>query len=221
MRVFGLDLPLVDWAKEEGVAEAEINDRIHEAAKVKMAEKAANWGPEVMRDVEKSLLLQVLDQVWKEHLLALDHLRQGIGLRAYGQKDPLNEYKSEAFEMFNQMLVELDDRITMLLSHMELQVTGMDDIDLYGRPDPNTYELNEDPSFLDTIVDTVTMDGELGGTGLNPVTPSSPLQLRQSADEINPEDPATWGKIGRNVPCPCGSEKKYKYCHGAHLILPN
>ena len=119
------------------------------------------------------------------------------------------------------MLVELDDRITMLLSHMELQVTDVDDLDLYGRPDPNTYEMNRDPNFLDSMGDTVLMDGEPGGTGLNPVAPISPLLLRQSADEVNSEDPATWGKVGRNAPCPCGSEKKYKYCHGAHLILPN
>ncbi|MDG2032717.1 MAG: preprotein translocase subunit SecA, partial [Rhodospirillales bacterium] len=152
LRVFGLDLPVQDWAKEEGVADAEVRDRITDLVAKKMAEKAATWGPEVMRDVEKSLLLQVLDQVWKEHLLALDHLRQGIGLRAYGQKDPLNEYKSEAFEMFNDMLTELDDRITLILSQMELQVTGVDDLDLYGRSDPAMYDMYQDQAFLEAGV---------------------------------------------------------------------
>jgi len=120
-RLFGLDLPTTEWAKEEGVADEQILERITEAVTHKMAEKAATWGLEVMRDVEKSLLLQVLDQVWKEHLLSLDHLRQGIGLRAYAQKDPLNEYKGEAFDMFNAMLAELDERITVILAQMELQ----------------------------------------------------------------------------------------------------
>jgi len=214
LRVFGLDLPVQEWAKEEGVADAEVRDRITDFATKKMAEKAATWGPEVMRDVEKSLLLQVLDQVWKEHLLALDHLRQGIGLRAYGQKDPLNEYKSEAFEMFNQMLAELDDRITVILSHMELQVTGMDELDLYGRSDPDMYDMYQNPAFLDADVDPIMMDGEDGGVGLSPVSPS-PMVLRRAADEIDPEDPSTWGKVSRNAPCPCGSGKKYKRCHGA------
>ncbi|MDP7100523.1 MAG: preprotein translocase subunit SecA, partial [Rhodospirillales bacterium] len=123
LRLFGLDLPVEDWGKEEGVADEQILERINDAANRKMAEKAASWGPVVMRDIEKNLLLQVLDQVWKEHLLALDHLRQGIGLRAYAQKDPLNEYKGEAFDMFNGMLTELDERITIILAHMELQLT--------------------------------------------------------------------------------------------------
>ena len=214
LRVFGLDLPVQEWAKEEGVADAEVRDRITDFATKKMAEKAATWGPEVMRDVEKSLLLQVLDQVWKEHLLALDHLRQGIGLRAYGQKDPLNEYKSEAFEMFNQMLAELDDRITVILNHMELQVTGMDELDLYGRSDPDMYDMYQNPAFLDADVDPIMMDGEDGGVGLSPVSPS-PMVLRRAADEIDPENPSTWGKVSRNAPCPCGSGKKYKRCHGA------
>ena len=113
LRIFGLDLPVADWAKEEGVADSEIKERIVALVTRKMADKAATWGPDVMREVEKSLLLQVLDQVWKEHLLSLDHLRHGIGLRAYGQKDPLNEYKGEAFEMFNTMLGDLDERVTI------------------------------------------------------------------------------------------------------------
>ena len=148
-RIFGLDLPVSEWAKEEGVADAEVEDRILDRVNRKMAEKAATWGPEIMRDVEKSLLLQILDQVWKEHLLSLDHLRQGIGLRAYGQKDPLNEYKGEAFEMFNGMLDELDERVSQVLAHMELQLTGIDEMGIFDRDAPETVEGYQDPAFAD------------------------------------------------------------------------
>ena len=110
----------MEWGREEGIDETPSAERIEQAADASMAAKAANMGPELMRFIEKSLLLQVLDAVWKEHLLALDHLRQGIGLRAYGQRDPLNEYKSEAFALFNAMLDELKERVTMMLARVEL-----------------------------------------------------------------------------------------------------
>ena len=110
-RVFNLDLPIVAWGQEEGIEETAIRERLQQATDSAAASKAANFGPEIMRYIEKSLLLQVFDTVWKEHLLALDHLRQGIGLRAYGQRDPLNEYKSEAFALFNAMLDELRERV--------------------------------------------------------------------------------------------------------------
>jgi preprotein translocase subunit SecA len=119
-RLLNLDLPIVDWGREEGMDETGIRERIEAAADQHMAAKAANFGPDLMRFVEKSLLLQVLDAVWKEHLLALDHLRQGIGLRAYGQRDPLNEYKSEAFALFNAMLDELKERVTAMLARVEI-----------------------------------------------------------------------------------------------------
>ena len=207
LRIFGLDLPVDDWAKEEGVADEQILSRIVNAINTKMAEKAATWGPDVMREVEKNLLLQVLDQVWKEHLLALDHLRQGIGLRAYGQKDPLNEYKGEAFDMFNGMLRELDERITTILAQMELQLTNPSEI---GQPsNTETFEISQDPTYA----------GAYGGNESQNMEENkivtSPIVLRESADVIDPNDPSTWGKVGRNAACPCGSGKKYKHCHGA------
>ena len=122
LRLLALDLPLAEWAKEEGIGGDEIEERITAAADRKMAEKSANYGPELMRMAEKSLLLQLLDQTWKDHLLSLDHLRQGINLRAYAQRDPLNEYKREAFELFEAMLVNLRQQITSVLSHVELRV---------------------------------------------------------------------------------------------------
>jgi preprotein translocase subunit SecA len=121
MRIFNLNLPIGDWAKEEGIGSEDMRDRLVDAVDRKMAEKAANFGPDVLRMAEKSLLLQILDQSWKEHLLALDHLRQGIGLRAYAQRDPLNEYKREAFEMFEAMLARLREQITLVLSHIEIR----------------------------------------------------------------------------------------------------
>mgnify|MGYP000203419233 CR=1 FL=1 len=219
LRIFGLDLPVADWAKEEGVADTEVNERITQAVARKMAEKAATWGPEVMRDVEKSLLLQILDQVWKEHLLALDHLRQGIGLRAYGQKDPLNEYKSEAFDMFNAMLDELDERITLVLAHIQIQLSGIDEMGIFDREAPETQETFEDPAFANSGDGGRGGDREAalvngGSTYGDAVQPTQPLQSRQASSVVDPQDPSTWGKVGRNAPCPCGSGKKYKHCHG-------
>jgi preprotein translocase subunit SecA len=207
MRLFGLDLPVDDWAKEEGVADEQILDRILDATNKKMAEKAATWGPDVMREVEKNLLMQVLDQVWKEHLLALDHLRQGIGLRAYGQKDPLNEYKGEAFDMFNGMLRELDERITTILAQMEIQLT--DPSKIGQSTNSETFEISQDPNYAGNFADSEHQDMDENKM----VT--SPIVLRESADIIDPEDPSTWGKVGRNSTCPCDSGKKFKHCHGA------
>src|SRR5262249_27516146 len=121
VRVLGLNLPLVEWAKEEGIDDESIRERLNEAADRRMAEKAANFGADIMRMAEKSLLLQLLDQDWKDHLLTLDHLRQGINLRAYGQRDPFNEYPREALEMFRAWLARLREQLTALLSHVEIR----------------------------------------------------------------------------------------------------
>src|SRR5581483_9003068 len=121
LRLLGLDLPIAEWAQEEGIGSETVEERLVAAADRKMAEKAANVGPDLMRMAEKSLLLQFLDHIWKDHLLQLDHLRQGINLRAYGQRDPLNEYKREAFELFESMLVALREQVTSALSHIEFR----------------------------------------------------------------------------------------------------
>ena len=208
MRVFGLDLPVVDWAKEEGIADEEMRERIAKAVDQKMAEKAANWGPELMRMAEKSVLLQLLDQFWKDHLLQLDHLRQGIGLRAYAQKDPLNEYKSEAFELFEGMLVRLREAVSGALSHLELRMDAPPDMP--QSPDGSIWheEHDEIPAMAGGEL-------ELVGAGAQPM----PQSVRSAAvvEAVNPADPSTWGKVPRNSPCPCGSGKKYKHCHGAHV----
>ncbi len=128
-RVLGIEVPAQDWFSEDGVAETEIEERLVDAANRYMAEKAVRLGPDVMRMAEKSLLLQVLDQQWKEHLLRLDQLRQGISLRAYAQKDPLNEYKREAFMMFEQLLAGLRETTTMVLAHVELRPSDSEQLE--------------------------------------------------------------------------------------------
>ncbi len=178
MRIFGLNLPLADWAKEEGIADDAMRERLADAVDRKMAEKAARIGPEIMRVAEKTLLLQILDQSWKEHLLALDHLRHGIGLRAYGQRDPLNEYKKEAFEMFEALLIRLREQITMLLSHIEIRQP-----EAVTAPAPQQTEPARAPAMAGA-------GAAVGG------------------------DPANWQNVNRNAPCPCGSGKKFKHCHG-------
>ena len=172
-RVLGLTVPAADWFKEDGIAEPEIEERLIEEADKYMAEKAVRLGPDVMRMAEKSLLLQVLDQQWKEHLLRLDQLRQGISLRAYAQKDPLNEYKREAFGMFEQLLSGLRETTTMVLAHVEIR-----------QPDEG---------------------GEVQ-TGAAPAEPAGNAPSSPAAKPL--------GKVARNAPCPCGSGKKYKHCHG-------
>ncbi len=204
LRITGMDLPVQDWAKEEGIADAEIRERLISAADKKMAEKAATYGPEVMRGVEKSLLLQLLDQLWKEHLLTLDHLRQGIGLRAYAQRDPLNEYKREAFDLFEDMLDGLRERVTQVLSHVELQMYEPEE-DIFGRGEQEMVESHEAPASM------MAEKTETNEQAINAV----PLHRRKAADDIDPNDPETWGRVPRNAPCPCGSGKKYKHCHGA------
>jgi preprotein translocase subunit SecA len=197
LRIFGIDLPVVEWAKEEGIADEAIRERVMDAVDRKMAEKAANIGPEVMRSIEKSLLLQMLDQNWKEHLLSLDHLRHGIGLRAYGQRDPLNEYKREAFEMFEAMLDRLREQITTLLAHVEIRAQE-------AVPAPVAAASQTASSGA---ARQVMAQGAGAGNGDARVKSDLP-------PGVDPNDPGTWTQLGRNAECPCGSGKKYKHCHG-------
>ena len=190
LRIFGLDLPVVDWAKEEGVVEQEIRERLTAAVDAKMAEKEERSGSEVMRFAEKSILLQLLDQQWKDHLLNLDHLRQGIWLRAHGQRDPLNEYKREAFEMFDEMLTRVRESVTVVLSHIEVRLGPPPEEQQAAPPPPPPPQARMRES-----------------------RPSPALALA-GADAFAPPAKEDFGKVSRNAPCPCGSGKKYKYCHG-------
>ncbi len=192
-----LDMPIATMGREEGIDDEMILERIQDTADRAAAARAADIGPEMMRMVEKSLLLQLFDQVWKEHLLQLDHLRQGIGLRAYGQRDPLNEYKSEAFALFNGMLGDLRERVTSLLMRVEL------------RPDAPPEYLTRPPEPVRiTDMRHPSPDGQdyesQGDVALAP----------RRGEAVDPNDPSTWAGTSRNAPCPCGSGKKYKHCHG-------
>ncbi len=192
LRIFGLDLPIVDWAKEEGIAEVEIKERLLAATDKHMAGKEERATSPVQRFAEKSILLQLLDREWKDHLLSLDHLRQGISLRAYGQRDPLNEYKREAFEMFEGLLSRLREQITIVLAHIEARVAPAPEQAAPPpppAPPPRTRETRLDPALVTA-----------GAEAKAAVTAAAPG--------------GDWGKIPRNAPCPCGSGRKFKYCHG-------
>ena len=224
LRVLGMDLPLKDWAREEGIADAEIIERLSKLSAQAMAEKAVNFGPDVMRTVEKSLLLQLLDQTWKDHLLTLDHLRQGIGLRAYGQRDPLNEYKSEAFDLFSTMLETLREKVTQTLIHIELQFDEPMEGDLLPHSDQEMIETREDPAFqnLEPKPEQLTQlgEGEKNHLALGNMDGDraivAPMRSREAAQIVVPEDESTWGRVPRNQSCPCGAGKKYKHCHGRY-----
>ncbi len=200
--VLTLDLPVQDWAKEEGIADEEVKERITRRADEWMAAKVAKWGPDVMRYVEKSILLQTLDHLWREHLIMLEHLRQVIGLRGYGQRDPLNEYKAEAFSLFEAMIGHLREAVTAQLMRVEVMQQPPEDEVPQDLPFMEAHHLNPN-----------TGEDELA---LAPLAPAL-LGAGNGAQAVrNPKDPTSWGKVGRNEPCPCGSGKKYKHCHGKY-----
>ncbi|MBS9478221.1 preprotein translocase subunit SecA [Ancylobacter radicis] len=199
LRGIGLDLPVQEWAAEEGIADEEMRERIQRRADEAMAAKTAKYGPEIMRYVEKSILLQTLDHLWREHLVTLDHLRQVVGLRGYAQRDPLNEYKSEAFQLFEAMLTNLREAVTAQLMRVEIMTQTPPD-----EPQMAAHHID-----ADTGLDEFALaDAEF----------AAQATLAPEADENarprDPNDPATWGRVGRNEACPCGSGLKYKHCHG-------
>jgi preprotein translocase subunit SecA len=205
-RLFGLDLPVDAWAKEEGIADEEIKSRLGDAVERLFAQRAAQHGTDVWRQVEKSVLMQLFDQSWKDHLLHLDHLRQGIGLRAYGQKDPLNEYKREAFNLFNDLLSGLREQVVSLLATLQLR---MEPAPMPEMP-AQMHEVHEDPALATRLSDDPAFDPadpDGGGVATLP-------RPRAAKTKLDPNNPSTWGKVARNAPCPCGSGKKFKHCHG-------
>ncbi len=201
-RIFNITLPVEQWGQEEGIDETHLRERIERSVDEMLAAKAANMGPDLMRYIEKSLLIQTLDAVWKEHLYALDHLRQGIGLRAYGQRDPLNEYKSEAFMLFNTLLDEFKERVTSLLARVEL---APDRTPGPQAPVSHMMEIHEEPvSALSGGSREMADAGVAQAVGLLP----------NRTPAVDPRDESTWAATSRNAACPCGSGKKYKHCHG-------
>ena len=143
-KIFAVDLPIVDWTKEEGIADEEVRERILKVVEARAAERTANFGVDVTRYVEKAILLQTLDTNWREHIVNLDHLRQYVGLRGYGQRDPLNEYKSEAFELFEALLAKLRSEVVEQLMHVQIQ-TGEPPPEIAPRPLPVMQASHIDP----------------------------------------------------------------------------
>ena len=198
--ILNLDLPVVEWADEEGIAEDDVIERLKRAADEAFAARVARFGPDIMRQVERAVLLQTLDGLWREHLATLDNLRSVVGFRGYGQRDPLQEYRTEAFQLFEALLVSLRETVTKQLMVVEVRT--------------------EAPPQLPEA-------GDVPGAAPEPAKPLSPAMAKAAAgmaalrgepvpaEARDPQNPQSWGKVGRNEPCPCGSGKKYKHCHGA------
>jgi len=193
--ILGLDVPVAEWAAEEGIANEEIEDRLLAAADARVKDREAAVSPEQMRLIEKSFLLQTIDMQWREHLTHLDHLRNVIGLRGYGQRDPLNEYKTEAFSLFEKLLVDLRHNVTRWHMTVEFQ---------FAEPEPPPFAFQE--------------------VHLDPLTGENAAQMGVLPDGLSVEQrqalpfsalPEGWQATGRNQACPCGSGKKFKHCHGA------
>jgi len=185
-----LDLPVIDWAAEEGVDDEEITERLEKAADEMMAAKAAAFGPESMRMIEKQVLLQTIDTKWREHLLTLEHLRSVVGFRGYAQRDPLNEYKNEAFQLFETMLNSLREDVTQKLAQIR----------------PMT-EAEQEAMMQEMAAQRAKMEA--------PAHDATPAETPEgAAPGFVESDPSTWGNPGRNELCPCGSGKKFKHCHG-------
>ncbi len=192
MEHLNLNLPMVEWCEEEGVDDEIIRERMIEATDKMMADKADIFGPENMRNIEKQLLLQAIDTKWQEHLMTLEHLRSVVGFRSYAQRDPLNEYKNESFQLFESMLDSLRQEVTQKL----------------GQIQPMSEE--ERSAMMEEIrAQRATMQAAASAAG----DPASPNPETTAAGFVE-DDPTTWGTPGRNDTCPCGSGKKFKHCHG-------
>ena len=199
-----VDFPIEDWAKEEGIADEEIRERVLKTADDYYNSKREKFTPDIMIQVEKSVLLQTMDRLWREHIVAVEYLRQVIGLRGYGQRDPLNEYKTEGFTLFSEMVTNMKEAVTSQLMRIDIRMQGEDDL----LPDETQL-----PPMQAHHIDATTGRDDVGegapvfGSFNQPIVSTGP---------IDPKNPETWGKVGRNDDCPCGSGKKYKHCHGAY-----
>ncbi|MBF2718091.1 preprotein translocase subunit SecA [Agrobacterium vitis] len=190
--ILNLDLPIEDWAQEEGIAEDDIVERVKKAADEVMAEKTERFGPEIMAYIERSVLLQTIDNLWREHIVNLDHLRSVVGFRGYAQRDPLQEYKAEAFELFQALLANMREGVTAQMMRVEIVREAPPEPTL-----PIMHGHHEDPQ-----------------TGQDEFVAADSIVTPENR---NAADPSTWGKVGRNEMCPCGSGKRFKHCHGALL----
>ncbi len=196
-----LDLPVADWAAEEGVDQDVMRKRITEASDTQMAQKEDAFGPETMRNIEKQLLLQTIDGKWRDHLLRLEHLRSVVGFRGYAQRDPLNEYKTEAFQLFEHMLDGLRQDVTQRLS-MIRPITREEQAAMMAQIEAQQAAAQQQPEDVGTPEIVSAPDAPIA---------AAPAERLAGFDE---SDPTTWGNPSRNDLCPCGSGEKFKHCHG-------
>ena len=208
-----IDFPVDEWAKEEGIADEEIKERVTTAVDGIYGQKRETYGAEIMNQVEKSVILRTLDRLWREHIITIEHLRQVIYLRSYGQRDPLNEYKTEAFNLFQGLVNNLKEQATAQLMRVEVKYQDADDDML-----PDEDELPDMEAFH---IDATTGENDVG-EGAPVLAPAKPARKAAAkpatkAPKFNPKNPETWGKVARNDMCPCGSGKRYKHCHGAYV----
>jgi len=194
MEKLNIDVPVVAWVDEEGVDDSDIRERLYEASDKLMAEKEEKFGADAMKQVVKHYLLDTIDSKWREHLLTLEHLRSVIGFRGYAQRDPLNEYKNEAFQLFEGMLDGLREEVTRKLAHVEPMTEEQ-------RAELMRQLIAQQQAAREAVAETA-------GAGDSAAAPDG------AAPGFDENDPATWGNPGRNDPCPCGSGKKFKHCHG-------
>lgn len=199
-QIFGTSLPVAAWAEEEGVDDEAIRERLLEATDAMMAEKESRYGTETMRAVEKQVLLQIIDQNWREHLVTLDHLRSVVGFRGYAQRDPLNEYKSEAFQLFEALLTKLRSEVTRLLAHVQI-MTPEDQQAMLAEMQARAQAQASVPA--QPVREPALVDAAA----------AAPALAASTGPEVS-EMPAEWAGTGRNELCPCGSGKKFKHCHG-------
>lgn len=202
-RITGFLLPVDVWAQEAETDQDVMTQRVVETVEKLLVEKNNGLPEEIVRLVEKNILLQVLDQLWKEHIASLDYMRYTIVLRAYGQKDPLNEYKKEAFNMFSDMLDLLRERVTFMTCRVQIQTQGADD-----------FQLRREPTRMREVHETPQNLLEAGQQGRQPEAPAKRVPFEYGRQAFDPQNPETWGKVSRNDLCPCGSGQKYKHCHG-------
>jgi preprotein translocase subunit SecA len=203
---FGLDLPLQDWADEEGVDDEVIRERLTAEADKMMAAKAARYGTETMRMIEKQVLLQTIDQNWRDHLVTLDHLRSVVGFRGYAQRDPLNEYKSEAFQLFEALLNKLRAEVTRMLAHVQVMTPE--------EQQAMIADMQARAKAAQATAQPVAGAPQAATTARAPAMAAATAAPLPAGSRVDPDDPETWAHSGRNDACPCGSGKKYKHCHG-------
>jgi preprotein translocase subunit SecA len=206
--IFGKRAPISDWAKQEGVADTEIAEKLLEETSRLYAQRAAEIGPDIVRRIEKAFLLHVLDTNWREHLQQLDHLRSVVWMRGHAQRDPINEFKTEAFALFGSLLDGLRRDVTRMLMHVQVRAPEQ------AVPERRPVRMTE------SHIDPVTGENEMASSVVDGPMPRSgsagvaTMYARARAATVDPLDQETWGRVSRNAPCPCGSGQKYKACHG-------